>query len=118
MRRNNSRPERPACRADGALAPFSWIPFTYASYAAIVIPMALLQRRAGKLNGVSILILAEVVALVMSVVAAFLAAGNLPGKCPAKIFANMLVAAIPFGLSGLAFWAIAGYDDFVRLNKT
>ncbi len=111
------RSNTPAAVLIGALAPFSWNPYTYAAYAVVVIPIALLLRRSGKLNGLSILILAEIVALVMSVVAAFLAAGVVPGKLPVKIAVNMYVAAIPFGLSGLAFWAIAGYDDFVESNK-
>jgi hypothetical protein len=95
---------------------YFWVPASFALGAAIAMPTAFLLRRMGKLHGLSILSAALVGSFVFSVCMAIRASSEAM-RASTIVFPCQRAVTIPFALSALVFWGIAGYDDLKKWDK-
>jgi hypothetical protein len=95
---------------------YFWVPASFALGAAVAMPTAFLLRRMGKLSGISILSAALIGSFAFSVCVAIHLSGE-ARRASTIVFPCQREVTIPFALSALVFWGIAGYDDFKKWDK-
>jgi hypothetical protein len=108
--------DAPASRLQWLQALYVWAFVSYAVGAVVAMPIAFLLRRGRKLHGLSILSAALAGSLAFSVYVA-IRTSNVDVRASTMFFASQRTVTIPFALSALTFWGIAGYDDFKKWDK-